>query len=86
MELRDQAQGEILRNWMENHVIKYWGLNILPIDVNVARVCADLQVPNPKSLSDSFIASTAIVHGLTLVTRNVKDFERIELDIVNPFA
>ena len=85
MELRDQDQGEILRNWMENHVIKYWGANILPIDVNVARICAGLHVPNPKSLSDSFIASTAIVHGLALVTRNVKDFEKIDIEVINPF-
>jgi len=85
MELRDKSQGDLLREWMENHVIKYWGENILPIDINVARVCADLHVPNPKSLSDSFIGATAIVHGLPLVTRNVKDFEDINVTLINPF-
>lgn len=86
MESRDPSQGAVLRDWMQNHVVKHWGANILPIDINVATVCADLQVPDPKSLSDSFIASTAIVHNLTLVIRNVKDFENIDVPIVNPWV
>jgi len=85
IELRDQTQGAILRDWMQNHVVKYWGANILPIDTNVALVCAELHVPDPKSLSDSFIVSTAIVHKLALVTRNVKDFENIDISIINPW-
>ena len=85
VELRDRTQGAILRDWLENHVLKYWGDNILPIDTNVARVCANLHVPDPKSLNDSFIASTALVHGLTLVTRNTKDFDNIDIALVNPF-
>lgn len=85
IELRDKVQGAVLRDWMQNHVIKYWGANILPIGRDVATVCADLHVPDPKSLSDSFIAATAMVHNLTLVTRNVKDFESIDVSIVNPW-
>jgi predicted nucleic acid-binding protein len=38
------------------------------------------------SQSDMFIAATADVHGLTLVTRNVRDFEQCRLDLLNPFT
>ncbi len=85
MELRDRKQGALLCDWLENHVIKYWGDNILPIDINVARVCADLHVPDPKNVSDSFIVATAIVHSLPLVTRNVRGFQSIDVTLINPF-
>ncbi len=59
---------------------------ILAIDTDVARRCATLHVPNPRSDRDALIAATALVHGLTVVTRNVADFERTGVGVVNPWG
>lgn len=48
--------------------------------------CAQLHVPNPKSERDAMIASSSIIHGLTLVTRNEKDFKHMEIEVVNPWV
>ena len=44
-----------------------------------------LHVPNPQSDRDALIAATALVHGMTVVTRNVVDFERTGVEIINPW-
>ena len=58
---------------------------ILAIDSAVAQRCAALHVPNPRSDRDALIAATALVHGLTVVTRNVADFEGMGVDVLNPW-
>ena len=58
---------------------------ILPVDAPVALRCARLHVPDPRSDRDSFIAATALVHGMTVVTRNVADFVPTQVAIVNPW-
>jgi hypothetical protein len=45
-----------------------------------------LQVPDPRDYRDAFIGATALVHGLTLVTRNVSRFAPMGVPLVNPFA
>jgi predicted nucleic acid-binding protein len=45
-----------------------------------------LHVPDPQSLRDSFIAATALVHGMTVVTRNVADFVASGVNIINPWT
>jgi hypothetical protein len=82
---RDNQQGAILRAWMDRHVLPTFSGRILAIDTDVARRCATLHVPNPRSDRDSLIAATALVHGLTVVTRNVADFERAGVGILNPW-
>jgi len=59
---------------------------ILPIDTAVAQRCATLHVPNPRSDRDALIAATALVHGLTVATRNVADFERTGAGVLNPWG
>jgi predicted nucleic acid-binding protein len=44
-----------------------------------------LQVPNPRPDRDAFIAGTALVHGMTVVTRNVRDFEPTGVKVLNPW-
>ena len=44
-----------------------------------------MPVPNPRSDRDALIAATALVHGLTLATRNVADFERMGVGVLNPW-
>ena len=83
---RDNQQGAILRAWMDLHVLPTFSGRILAIDTDVARRCATLHVPNPRSDRDALIAATALVHGLTVVTRNVADFERTGVGVVNPWG
>jgi len=86
MERRHSAHGAILRAWMESHVLPAFADRILAIDTIVARRCAQLHVPDPKSERDAFIAATALVHGLTVVTRNVADFAATGVVTLNPWS
>jgi predicted nucleic acid-binding protein len=85
IERRDQEQGRILRTWMERHVLPTFSGRILAIDTAVAQRCAMLHVPNPRSDRDALIAATALVHGLSVATRNVGDFERMGVGVLNPW-
>jgi predicted nucleic acid-binding protein len=58
---------------MAGHVLPAFAERILAIDTVVARRCAQLHVPDPKSERDAFIAATVLVHGVTMVTRNVAE-------------
>lgn len=82
---RDNQQGAILRAWMDLHVLPTFSGRILAIDTDVARRCAALHVPKPRSDRDALIAATALVHGLTVVTRNAADFERTGVGVLNPW-
>jgi predicted nucleic acid-binding protein len=82
---RDKEQGAIFREWMDRHVLPTFSDRILPIDTAVAQRCATLHVPNPRSDRDALIAATALVHGLTVATRNVADFERTGVGVLNPW-
>lgn len=86
MERRDHAQGAMLRSWMEGHVLPAFAGRILPIDTPVARRCAQLHVPDPKSERDAFIAATALIHGMTVITRNIGDFASTDCAVLNPWA
>ena len=85
VERRDRKQGGILRAWMESHVLPSFSERILAIDAAVALRCAALHVPNPRSDRDALIAATALVHGMTVVTRNVSDFQVMGVAVVNPW-
>ena len=86
MERRDKEQGAILRAWMNRHVLPTFSGRTLAIDTTVAQRCAALHVPNPRSDRDALIAATALVHGLTVATRNVADFEGMGVDVLNPWG
>ncbi|MGH9277607.1 MAG: type II toxin-antitoxin system VapC family toxin [Acidimicrobiales bacterium] len=86
-ERRDARQGAILRQWLDESVAAAFADRILPIDEAVAKRAAALHVPDPAPTRDAFIAATALVQRMTVVTRNVKDFARFErLAVVNPWA
>jgi len=84
-ERRDPQQGTIYRAWMDIHVLPAFADRILPIDAAVAQRSARLHVPDPRPLRDALIAATALVHGMTVATRNVADFEPTGVGIVNPW-
>jgi hypothetical protein len=85
MERRDTFQGAVLRSWLENHVLLAFAGRVLPVDTPVAHRCAALHVPDPRSYRDSLIAATALVHGMTVVTRNVSGFKPTGVSILNPW-
>lgn len=82
---KDPTQGAILRSWLNLHVLPAFSERIIPMDTAVAQRCAKLHVPDPRSDRDSIIAATALVHDLTVVTRNVCDFSATKVDILNPW-
>ncbi len=82
---RDPAQGTALQSWIERDVIGRFEQRIIPIDLDVARRAATLHVPNPRPERDAFIAATALVHGLAVVTRNVRDFAGLGVPVLNPW-
>ena len=86
VERRDAAQGALLRSWLERYVLPEFENRVLPIDATVARRCAGLHVPDPRSERDALIAATALVHGMTVVTRNVADFAASGVRLLNPWA
>lgn len=86
MERRDPVQGAILRTWMDRHVLPAFSGRVLPVDTQVALRCASLHVPDPHGERDSMIAATAWVHGMTVVTRNVGDFVRTNVAVLDPWA
>ena len=82
---RDTAQGAVLRTWIDDQILPRFEGRVLPVDLAVARCCAGLHVPTPRAERDALIAATALVHGLTVVTRNVSDFAPTGVAILNPW-
>ncbi|MCV5243526.1 type II toxin-antitoxin system VapC family toxin [Escherichia coli] len=86
VERRDAVQGSVLRSWLEQHVLPEFSGRTLPVDTAVALRCARLHVPDKRGERDALIAATALVHGMTVVTRNVADFEPTGVQIINPWS
>ncbi len=85
IERKNATQGAMLRAWLDQHVLPEFSGRTLPIDTAVAQRCARLHVPDKRGERDALIAATALVHGMTVVTRNVADFEPTGVAIVNPW-
>lgn len=85
LQRRDVRQAELLGRWLEHHVLPAFANRILPIDVAIARRCAGLHVPDRKSERDALIAATALVHGMTVVTRNIRDFAFAGASVFDPW-
>lgn len=85
VERRDGRQGAALRSWLDGQVLTAFGGRILAVDEAVAVRCAGLHVRNPRSERDALIAATALIHGMTVVTRNTTDFETTGAALLNPW-
>lgn len=84
-ERRDPSQGALFRSWLGLHVLPAFAGRIVPVDTAVATRSAALHVPDPRPFRDSLIAATALVHAMTLVTRNVADFQVSGVALINPW-
>lgn len=86
LELRnDTAQARRFAGWLDSTVTEYAG-RIVPVTVDVAQRWGILDARRPTPVADGIIGATAAARGMTLVTRNVKDFQHIGVPLLNPFS
>jgi len=81
---RDPDQAEVFAAWLEQ-LRDHFADRILSIDERVAEAWGRLNAPAERKTVDSLIAATARVHDLTVVTRNITDFEGCEVTLLNPW-
>lgn len=74
-----------LADWLDA-ILRNYAARILPIDVNVARRWGRLADTHRHAGADLLIAATALEHGLTVVTRNLRHFEDTDVPLLDPFA
>jgi predicted nucleic acid-binding protein len=82
---RDPAGAEVLDGWLRVVTSVHAG-RVLPVDAEVADRWGHLNVPDPVPTLDGLLAATALVHHMTVVTRNTRDFARTGADTLNPFS
>jgi len=80
----DIDQGRRLESWLYSILDQYKN-HILPIENDTALIWGKLRVPNPQHPLDKLIAATALIYDLTVVTRNVDDFQNTGVRLLNPF-
>jgi predicted nucleic acid-binding protein len=74
-----------LTQWYEGQVKPTFQDRIFCVDLQIAETCARLHAVRTRPYRDSLLAATALVHGLTLVTRNTADFAGMGLTLINPW-
>ncbi len=80
---QDAMRAGEIEAWLEQVIVSG---QVLPMDAAVCREWARLTHGRSNTLAeDAFIAATAIVHRLTVATRNVRDFKSLGVETVNPF-
>ena len=82
---RDEEQARVIAAWLDDLRVRFAG-RILPVDADVAEAWGRLNAVAPKKAIDSLVAATALVHGLTVVTQNVRGFRDCGVAIVDPSA
>jgi predicted nucleic acid-binding protein len=85
MQRKDAVQARHYEVWLHEQVLRQFAGHIVAVDSTIALRCAALHVPVTVAYNDSLIAATALVHGLTVVTRNVKDFVPMGVKVLNPW-
>lgn len=77
-------EGKRISRWIDGVERRMRG-RILVVDTEVAAIYAKMQQKRDRPIMDALLAATAIAHGLTMVTRNVRDFVHMEVEILNPW-
>ncbi len=80
----DKRQATQLDQWLQLIITQYQD-HILDLNSDVAQLWGHLRSPHHEHAIDKQIAATALIYGLTLVTRNTKDFNRTGVSLLNPF-
>ncbi len=80
----DQPQAQLLEQWLDA-VLQAYADRVLALDADAAQIWGRLRVPNPYCAIDKQIAAIALLHDLTVVTRNTKDFAGTGVRLLNPF-
>ena len=75
-----------LERWLTEDVLVNFSDRILPFDTAIALRTGALPTPNKRPSPDAMIAATALHHGLTVVTRNISDFEPLGVPCLNPWT
>ena len=81
----DRQQAGVLEQWLDQ-VLHDYGDRVLALDGDAAQVWGRLRVPNSQHAIDKQIAAIALLHDLTVVTRNVVDFATTGVRLLNPFT
>jgi predicted nucleic acid-binding protein len=84
-ELKDKQKGKTLRNWLNTQVLPTFSKRIIEISLPIIRQSATLNSPKLRPFRDCLIASTALVYGMSVVTRNAADFESTGVTLINPW-
>jgi len=82
---RDPASADVLQRWLDEKVLTGFEGRVLPLDLACVPAVAPMHVPDPRPERDAMIAATALVHGCTVVTRNVSDFASLGVITLNPW-
>lgn len=85
-ERTDAAQGAVLRAWFTDQVLPTFDGRVIPFDVEAARILARYRLPEHAPLDDALIAATAQAHSMVLVTRNVRHFASLQVQVVDPWT
>lgn len=84
LERRLPPQGQAFRAWFKQLEQRFKN-HLLVIDGNVAHRYAVLQTPDPMPVNDAWIAATALAHGMTIVSRNTRNFRRAGVKVLDPW-
>jgi hypothetical protein len=83
---RDAERASHLQQWLEASVLTAFDGRIVPLDTSAALRSAELHRGRTRIDADRLIAAVALVHGMTLVTRNTRDFAGMGVKVLDPFV
>ena len=85
LRVKDRPQAAMLDRWITG-LVQFYEDRLICVDGEIAEEWGRLRAARPAPVVDAMIAATARVHDLTLVTRNVRDFSKLRVRVLNPFA